>query len=63
MPKFITYQRPAKVDKSSWRGRPGAPVGKPGKQAPRWAPEAKSPDPGIRLPGIRLPGAKPPGRQ
>ncbi len=23
MPKFMTYKRPAPVDKSTWRGKPG----------------------------------------
>jgi hypothetical protein len=32
MPKFMTYQRPAPVNKQSWGGKPGHPVGPANKQ-------------------------------
>ena len=56
MPKFITYQRPAPVNKGKWAGRPGAPpmTRKEGKKLPTLAPEA----PAAKLPfvaGTRLP--------
>lgn len=37
MPKFMTYQRPAPVNKAAWRGKPAAnpyqPVRRPGAHA------------------------------
>ena len=53
MPKFITYQRPAPVNKSSWHGNPGASFGKPGKRGPRSAPATRKPaqDAMPKLPG------------
>jgi hypothetical protein len=33
MPKFITYQRPAPVNKAKWSNGKGAP--KPGRKAPK----------------------------
>ena len=56
MPKFMTYQRPAAVDKSSWQGKqPGVAHGKPGKQAPKPAPESKKPVLNIQLSSLKLP--------
>lgn len=52
MPKFMTYQRPAPVNKQSWSGKPGAPFGKPGKQAPKPAPVVRNPVVDVRLPDI-----------
>jgi hypothetical protein len=51
MPKFITYQRPAPVNKSNWGGKPGAPYGKPGKQ-PKGRPETRLTqlEPKLKLP-------------
>jgi hypothetical protein len=53
MPKFITYQRPAPVNKAGWAGKPGAAQGKPDKRAPKPAPEARSPALDIKLPGLK----------
>jgi hypothetical protein len=52
MPKFMTYQRPAPVNKANWRGKPGTPWGKPGKQIPKPAPEARIPALDIKLPPL-----------
>jgi hypothetical protein len=49
MPKFITYQRPAPVNKSSWGGQPGAPYGKPGKQPRKGPPETRVPQLELKL--------------
>ena len=43
MPKFITYQRPAPVNKQQWNGAPKS------KQLPRKGPAQK---PGPVLPGL-----------
>ncbi len=56
MPKFSTYQRPMPVNKAGWTAKPGTPFGKPGKQAPKPAPELRQPpssqlDP--KLPGLK----------
>ena len=55
MPKFLTYQRPAPVNKANWSGKPGTAYGKPGKQLPKPAPAARSPVLDIKLPGIKTP--------
>ena len=43
MPKFMTYQRPTPVNKTSWNGRPGAspyqPARKPGAARPAHEPQ------------------------
>ena len=49
MPKFMTYQRPATVNKANWGGKPGTSWGKPGKRAPKSAPPAQIPALDIRL--------------
>jgi hypothetical protein len=43
MPKFLTYQRPAAVNKQVRAGKPGVTYGKPGKQMPRGAPKPAQP--------------------
>lgn len=52
MPKFLTYQRPAAVNKHNWGGKPGVAYGKPGKPAPKPAPTPQHPLLDIRLPGV-----------
>ena len=43
MPKFMTYQRPTPVNKTSWNGKPGAkpyqPARKPGAARPAHEPQ------------------------
>ena len=53
MPKFLTYQRPAPVNKAGWGGKPGTAYGKPGKQLPKPAPQARNPVLDIKLPGLK----------
>jgi hypothetical protein len=53
MPKFMTYQRPAPVNKSNWGGKPGTTWGRPGKQAPKPAPEVRITNLDIRLPLLK----------
>jgi hypothetical protein len=55
MPKFLTYQRPAPVNKQNWSGKPGTTYGKPGRHAPKPAPQARSPVLDIKLPGLKTP--------
>lgn len=44
MPKFMTYQRPAPVNKTGWTGKPGANPHQPvRKAAPPQAPEPARP--------------------
>lgn len=57
MPKFLTYQRPAAVNKEKW-GKPGVAYGKPGKQMPKGAPKA-APEPHNPVLDIKLPGLLP----
>lgn len=47
MPKFLTYQRPARVNKQTWGGKPGAnPYGAPGGKRPLAAkPQIPAPSP------------------
>lgn len=52
MPKFMTYQRPASFNTTPRGGRPGAPIGKPGKRTPKAAPEQRNPVLDIKLPGL-----------
>lgn len=42
MPKFMTYNRPAPAARQAWKGggRPGTAPAKPGRKAPKPAPEA-----------------------
>ena len=54
MPKFMTYQRPAPVNRQARGGKPGVAYGKPGRQAPKPAPETRQPTLDIKLPGLPL---------
>lgn len=53
MPKFMTYQRPAPVNKTSWGGRPGGNAYQPVRRP------AAPPAPALqKLPVPQLPGPK-----
>jgi hypothetical protein len=43
MPKFMTYQRPAPVNKNAWAGRPGANPYQPPRKGGRQLPEGAKP--------------------
>lgn len=58
MPKFITYQRPAAVNRQNWGGKPGAAQGNPGKPAPRPAPLPRNPMLDIKLPDLTPPAKR-----